>query len=115
LVNRVVKTSATDTAKTRVINDFEASLNNGWSRAKVILEACTSLADKALADDPTWAATVKQFQNQLSVARYFTEVRAVDTTDLARLQGVLAPITPFTDLSTEDKIVQIIGTVPPGG
>jgi hypothetical protein len=115
LVNRVVKTSATDAAKTRVINDFEASLNNGWSRAEVLLEACTSLANKALANDPTWAGTAKQFQNQMTVARYFTEVLAVDTTDLARLQGVLTSITPDTDVSTAEKIVQIIGTVPPGG
>jgi hypothetical protein len=39
----------------------------------------------------------------------------VDTTDLARLQGVLTSITPDTDVSTVEKIVQIIGTVPPGG
>jgi hypothetical protein len=28
---------------------------------------------------------------------------------------VLASITPDTDVSTVEKIVQIIGTVPPGG
>jgi hypothetical protein len=66
-------------------------------------------------NDPTWGNTAQQFQNQMTVARYFTEVLAVDTTDLARLQGVLASITPNTDVSTVEKIVQIIGTVPPGG
>jgi hypothetical protein len=66
-------------------------------------------------NDPTWGNTAKQFQNQLAVSRYYTEVLAVDTTDLARLQGVLTSITPDTDVSTVEKIVQIIGTVPPGG
>lgn len=66
-------------------------------------------------NDPTWGNTAQQFQNQMTVARYFTEVLAVDTTDLARLQGVLTSITPDTDVSTAEKIVQIIGTVPPGG
>lgn len=37
------------------------------------------------------------------------------STDLARLQGVLASVTPDTDVSSVDKIVQIIGTQPPGG
>jgi hypothetical protein len=73
-----------------------------------------NLANKALTD-PTWGATALQFQNQLAVARYFTEDMAVETTDLARLQGVLSNINPDTDVSTTDKIVQIIGTVPPGG
>jgi hypothetical protein len=66
-------------------------------------------------NDPTWGNTAKQFQNQLAVSRYYTEVLAVDTTDLARLQGVLTSITPDTDVSTAEKIVQIIGTPPPGG
>ena len=73
-----------------------------------------NLANKAL-NDATWGATAQQFQNQLAVARYFTEEMAEDSTDLARLQGVLANVTPETDVSTTDKIVQIIGTVPPGG
>jgi len=66
-------------------------------------------------NDPTWGNTAKQFQNQLAVSRHYTEVLAVDTTDLSRLQGVLATITPSTDLSTAAKIVEIIGSVPPGG
>ena len=33
----------------------------------------------------------------------------------ATLRGVIGSVTPETDVSTADKIVQIIGTVPPGG
>jgi hypothetical protein len=39
----------------------------------------------------------------------------VATENLATLRGVIANVTPDTDVSTVDKIVQIIGTVPPGG
>jgi hypothetical protein len=93
---------------------LEAALNAGWSRAKVILQGSLNLSSIAVTD-LAWGNTAKQFQNQLAVSRYYTEVLAVDTTDLARLQGVLASITPDTDVSTAEKIVQIIGTVPPGG
>jgi hypothetical protein len=114
LVNRVVKSSAVDAVKSSAIDDLEAALNAGWSRAKVILQGSLNLSSIAVTD-LAWGNTAKQFQNQLAVSRYYTEVLAVDTTDLARLQGVLASITPDTDVSTAEKIVQIIGTVPPGG
>jgi hypothetical protein len=114
LVNRIVKTSATDAARTQGIQDIEAALGIGWSRSKMLYTVFGNLANMPL-NDPTWGNTAKQFQNQLAVSRYYTEVLAVDTTDLARLQGVLASITPNTDVSTVEKIVQIIGTPPPGG
>jgi hypothetical protein len=114
LVNRIVKTSATDSARTEAINDIEAALNLGWSRGKMLYTVFGNLAGMPLSDTK-WGATALQFQNQLAVSRYFTELLAVDTTDLGRLQGVLASITPESDVSTPDKIVQIIGAVPPGG
>ncbi len=73
-----------------------------------------NLASKPLTD-PVWGGTAKQFQNQLAVARYFTEEMSVATENLATLRGVIGSVTPDTDVSTTDKIVQIIGTVPPGG
>jgi methionine-rich copper-binding protein CopC len=114
LVNRIVKTSATDAARTEAVRDIEAALGIGWSRGKLLYTVFGNLANKPLAD-PTWGNTAKQFQNQLAVARYFTEVLAVDTTDLARLQGVLSSISPDSDVSAVSKIVEIIGTVPPPG
>jgi hypothetical protein len=73
-----------------------------------------NLASKPLAD-PVWGVTAKQFQNQLAVARYFTEEMGVATENLAALRGVIGSVTPDTDVSTTDKIMQIIGTPPPGG
>jgi hypothetical protein len=39
----------------------------------------------------------------------------VATENLATLRGVIGSVTPETDVSTVEKIVQIIGTIPPGG
>jgi hypothetical protein len=66
-------------------------------------------------NDPVWGGTTKQFQNHLAVARYFNEEMGVATETLATLRGVIGNVTPDTDVSTIDKIVQIIGNVPPGG
>ena len=49
------------------------------------------------------------------MAQNFTEQMGVETETLATLRGVIGNVTPDTDVSSTDKIVQIIGTVPPGG
>jgi hypothetical protein len=114
LVNNIVKTSASAATRQSAIDDIDAALSIGWSRGKMLYTVFGNLASKPLTD-PTWGATAKQFQNQLAVARYFTEEMSVATENLATLRGVIGNVTPDTDVSTVDKIVQIIGTVPPGG
>jgi hypothetical protein len=114
LVNNIVKNSASTAVKQSAIDDIDAALGIGWSRGKMLYTVFGNLASKPLTD-ATWGNTAKQFQNQLAVARYFTEEMTVATENLATLRGVIANVTPDTDVSTVDKIVQIIGTVPPGG
>jgi Ca2+-binding RTX toxin-like protein len=116
LVNNIVKNSASAAIKQSAIDDIETVLGSGigWSRGKMLFTVFGNLANKPLSD-PVWGATAKQFQNQLTVARYFTEEMGVATEDLSTLRGVISNVTSDTDLSTPDKIVQIIGTVPPGG
>jgi hypothetical protein len=116
LVNNIVRSSASEAARNEAIGDIEAVLSPafGWSRGKMLYTVFGNLASKTL-NDPVWGGTAKQFQNQLAVARYFTEEMSVATENLATLRGVIANVTPDTDVSTVDKIVQIIGTVPPGG
>jgi len=116
LVNNIVKTSASETARNEAIGDIEAVLSPaiGWSRGKMLYTVFGNLANKTLVDT-TWGGTAQQFQKQLTVARYFTEQMGVETEHLATLRGVIANVTPDTDVSTVDKIVQIIGTVPTGG
>ena len=114
LVNNIVKNSASAAVKQAAIDDIDGALGIGWSRGKMLFTVFGNLASKPLTD-PTWGSTAKQFQNQLAVARYFTEEMSVATENLVTLRGVIANVTPDTDVSTVDKIVQIIGTVPPGG
>jgi Ca2+-binding RTX toxin-like protein len=114
LVNNIVKNSASVAIKQAAIDDVDGALGIGWSRGKMLYTVFGNLASKPLTD-PTWGATAKQFQNQLAVARYFTEEMGVATENLATLRGVIGNVTPDTDVSTVEKIVQIIGTVPPGG
>jgi hypothetical protein len=114
LVNNIVKNSASAAVKQAAIDDIDGALGIGWSRGKMLYTVFGNLANMPL-NDPTWGNTAKQFQNQLAVARYFTEEMGVATENLATLRGVIANVTPDTDVSTVDKIVQIIGTVPPGG
>jgi Ca2+-binding RTX toxin-like protein len=116
LVNNIVKTSATEAARIEAINNIETVLSPeiGWSRGKMLYTVFGNLASKAQTD-PVWGGTAQQFQKQLAVARHFTEEMGVATENLATLRGVIDSVTPDTDVSTVDKIVQIIGTVPPGG
>jgi hypothetical protein len=114
LVNNIVKNSASAATKQAAIDDVDAALGIGWSRGKMLYTVFGNLASKPLTD-ATWGGTAQQFQNQLVVARYFTEQMGVETETLATLRGVIGSVTPDTDVSTVDKIVQIIGTVPPGG
>jgi methionine-rich copper-binding protein CopC len=116
LVNNIVKASATEAARNEAIRDIETVLSPeiGWSRGKMLYTVFGNLASKPLTD-ATWGGTAQQFQNQLVVARYFTEQMGLETETLATLRGVIGSVTPDTDVSSIDKIVQIIGTVPPGG
>jgi hypothetical protein len=50
----------------------------------------------------------------VAVARYVTEQMELASTDLAVLRGVIDAVTATSDVSTTDKIVELIGTVPPG-
>jgi hypothetical protein len=115
LINNIVKMSASQAAAQSAADDIDAALSlAGWSRGKMLYTVFGNLASKPLSD-ATWGNTAKQFQNQLAVARYFTEELGVATENLATLRGVIGNVTPETDVSTIDKIVQIIGSIPPGG
>ena len=93
LVNNIVKTSATEAARNEAISDIETVLSPeiGWSRGKMLYTVFGNLASKPLTD-PTWGSTAKQFQNQLAVARYFTEDMGVATETLATLRGVIGSV-----------------------
>ena len=97
LVNNVVGGSASDAAKAEAAADIEAALSAGWSRGKVIYQVFNNLA--SLTGDPKWGGTAAQMANQVAYAQYYTEVLLGDTTNLATLRGVIAGVTPVTDVT----------------
>jgi hypothetical protein len=109
LVNNIVRNSASAATKQAAIDDVAAALGIGWSRGKMLYTVFGNLANKPVSD-PVWGGTVQQFQNQLAVARYYTEEMGVATEDMAALQRVLSKVAPDTDVSTTELIVQIIGS-----
>lgn len=114
MVNRVVKDSASAAAKAQAVSDIEFVLNAGWSRGKTIFQVFGNLASKPTSD-PDWGRTALQFQKQVAVSKYVTEVIGFSGTDLIPLQAFLAPIGPDTDVSTSAALATLVGLSPPGG
>ena len=108
LVNNIVKNSATASAKSEAIADIKGALDIGWSVGDVIYTVFGNLAHKPLTD-LNWGNTAKQFNNEIAVAKYYTEVLNQSTTDLETLRDVIQPVTQSTDVSTDTVIAQLIG------
>ena len=108
LVNNIVKNSASTSAKTEAISDIKGALDLGWTVGDVIYTVFGNLARKDLSD-PNWGNTAKQFNNEIAVAKYYTEVLNQSTTDLETLRDAIQPVTQTTDVSSDVVIAQIIG------
>ena len=108
LVANIVKNSATTAAKNEAINDIKTVLDRGWSMGDVVYTVFGNLATKPLSD-PTWGNTAKQFNNQIAVAKYYTEVMNQSTTDLATLRTVIHPVNETTDVSSGAQLVTLVG------
>ena len=108
LANNIVKNSATAEARQSAAKDIKDALDIGWSVGDVVYTVFGNLANKPL-NDTTWGKTALQFQNEIAVAKYYTEVMDQSTTDLATLRDVLSGVTDTSDVSTEEQIVSLIG------
>lgn len=108
LVNNIIKSSATAEAKTIAVNDIQAALDIGWTVGEVIFQVFGNLAKMPITD-PTYGNTTKQFNNQITVAKYYTETLNQSTTDLETLRDVVQSVSSSTDVSTDAAIVQLIG------
>ena len=108
LVNNIIKTSATATAKINATNDIKAALDLGWTVGRVIFQVFGNLAKMPLTD-PSYGNTTKQFNNQIAVAMYYTETLNQSTTDLETLRDVVQSVSSSTDVSSDSAIAQLIG------
>jgi hypothetical protein len=55
------------------------------------------------------------FRNKVTVTSCSTEQLEYASTSTAHLQKLIDPVTATSDLSSTDKIVQLIGSLPPPG
>ncbi len=108
LINNIVKNSATTAAKTEGAADIKAALDIGWTVGEVIYTVFGNLAKKSLSDS-TWGGTAQQFNNEIAVAKYYTEVLNQSTTDLETLRDVIQPVTQSTSVSSDAVVTQLIG------
>ena len=108
LVNNIVKNSAISTAKTEAIADIKGALDIGWTVGDVIYTVFGNLAHKSLTD-ANWGNTAKQFNNEITVAKYYTETLNQSTTDLETLRDVIQPVNQSTDVGTDAVVAQLIG------
>lgn len=108
LINNIVKNSATTEAKASAVADIEGALGIGWSIGKVIYQVFGNLATKPLTDS-YWGNTAKQFANQITVAKYYTDKLNQSTTDLDTLRDVIFSVTESTNVSTDASVAQLIG------
>ena len=108
MVANIVKDSADASAKLEGVGDIRGSLDAGWTVGDVVYTVFGNLAHKPI-DDPQWGRTAIQFEHQVNVARYYTEVLSQSTTDLPTLRAAIDAVMPDSDVSGDGALVALIG------
>jgi hypothetical protein len=108
LIENVVGNSAAAATKAQAVNDITLAMDNGLSVGNMIFTVFSNLAAKPLQGDE-WSGTARLFQNQIAVAKYYTEVMNQSTTDLATLRAAISAVTADSSVSSEAAIVTLIG------
>jgi hypothetical protein len=116
LVDNIVKDSASSDVKAGAVQDIEAAMSIGYSRADVLFTVFGNLGQKPFTD-PTWGNTAKFFANEIAVAKAYTEVMDQSTTDLATLRAALTAVTKDTSATTDAAAIELaikglFGTIP---
>ena len=95
--------------KAQPIDSFVVQVNGeDITVGNVIYNVFGNLANKSFTDKD-WGNTAKQFNNEITVAKYYTEVLNQSTTDLETLRDVIQPVTQLTDVSSDTLVAQLIG------
>ena len=108
LINNIVKDSATPANKAQAIEDIQAAMAIGWTVGDVIYQVFGNLARKPLTD-AAWGQTALQFNNEVAVAKFYTETLNQSTTDMETLRSVMAQVSHLTDVSTPEVQISLIG------
>lgn len=115
LIENVVESSASETAKALAVRQVVEALGFGLSRGEVIYNVFNNLARRETdpaqpgydAADP-FVGVARQLANQIKVGQFYTEVLQRDSSTLSTLQGVLRNVTDQTDVSSPDKLQAIV-------
>jgi len=106
LVDNIVKDSASTDVKAGAVQDIEAAMSIGYSRADVLFTVFGNLGQKPFTD-ATWGNTAKFFANEIAVAKAYTEVMDQSTTDLATLRAALTAVTKDTSATTDTAAIEL--------
>jgi serralysin len=107
LVENTFGEDASSATKSAAVLDIKRALDDGGSRGEVIHAYFGNLARKPI-DDPVWGGTVKLFQNQVTVAKHFTETLDFSTTDLTTLRDALGEVTSKSSVGSANIMTQLI-------
>lgn len=105
MVENIVGLSASASTKSAAAKDIEGALDLGWSRAKVIFTVFGNLGQKPYTDTE-WGATARLFANQILVAKAYTDVLSLGSTELKELRSVLDAV-PFDASLSADQAVEV--------
>jgi hypothetical protein len=109
LTNNVVKDSASTEAKQKAVSDIVGALDSGLSRGDVIYNVFGNLSSVPTTN-AVWGNTSKQFENQIAVAQFYTDDMSQSTTYIPQLRAILGAVDQNSDVSSDDAIIEIIGT-----
>ncbi|WP_435751616.1 beta strand repeat-containing protein [Thauera sp. AutoDN2] len=112
-VANFVGSTASAAAQAYVAEEVVKSLEAGVSRADTLFNVVVAL--QSVPDgDATFGNTKLAFENKVAVANYYAITLGGTATDLALLQGLIANVTPETDVSTPEALQAAIEATPAG-
>lgn len=112
-VANFVGNTASAEARAYVAEEVVKSLEAGVSRADTLFNVVVAL--QSVPDgDATFGNTKLAFENKVKVANYYAITLGGTATDLALLQGLIANVTPETDVSTPEALQAAIEATPAG-
>lgn len=90
-MNNLLGNTVSTTNKTWATNWMTSQLEAGATRGDAILSVLVALLGIS-PDSSDWGGAVKQFNNKIAVAEYYTMTKNGSATDLATLQGTVSNV-----------------------
>lgn len=103
IVDTVVKQAASAAAKQKAVKDIETALGTGMSRGDVVYNIFSNLGALPTTD-ADWGQLVRQMNNQIAAADYFTYTLLRSTTSIPELRSAIAGVTDSVAGSSMAKL-----------